>query len=126
MYVSKKDLKEFADELRDRVPTADLASQRVIDGLWEIMSEDLRRYASQNNMPRIGAVSAESGRSLDGVNPVPPYIQREGVALDRDALARLPIDNRERWQYSLFRHDEKLWSLFSLWVRYLRDPRSIS
>lgn len=125
-YVEKRNLQAFADELRDRVPDmAHLATKEVVDALWNVLKGDLRGYVLRKGMGRVGAISAESGYSLDGVNPVPPYIQKEGVALDKAALARLPIDNTRRWEYSLFRHNEEVWSLFSLWIRYLRDPRSL-
>lgn len=127
-YVRKLDLEEFAAELADRVPDkSDLTDRAVVNALWKVMESDLRGYAVQNGMGRIKAVSAESGRSLDSVNPNPQYIQREGVALEKAALARLPVErgDRTKWDYSLFNHNRRVWELFNLWVRYLRDPRSL-
>lgn len=124
-YVKESDLRQFARELARRVPEMKhLNDQRTIQKLWKVMTEDLHRYAINNGMGRVDAVSAESGYALTGsVNPIPPYIQREGVALDRQALVRLPLDS-ERWQYSLFGYNEDVWSLFHLWLQYLRDPRA--
>jgi len=124
-YVTRMDLVMFASGMRANFPDVAIPSldREVVELLWEIITTDLPRYVRSKGWPLMQMRSAEKGVSLHQ-SFIPPHIQMEGVAIARLSLRRLPVEEVTEWRFGLFRHDNNVWYLFDLWIRYLRQQDS--